>query len=611
MKLLIPEQTEAAADALPSQPRKFKKVLARLPNVNMGELTKQVYQILRELNRQKMPVEHRMENMELLRQPAREILIHLKKYFINRTLPLPEKSKKIVNLNQALLQEMAYGYKIVIRDAISSEESKIDTTNLATACCRSLRYLSELLLRASEIYAVPPKCLWSDAHQIFFLAKKYQLLDIEIKDSEIDSETLNVERCYKQMLLFILARPIALRQSDNERVYQKLSHWASHAHLHQQAAESQIDKIFCIKIYEDLPPDYLSEKDFKYANTMYYLDATELVAHLNKLLDLSSNQADKVVVGDDISAESLKTLASNWGTNAKRRFSRSSRQDKIEVSIGLGNIVKTILHKQQTEDNQFRSVDERSGLIPTDHIVKKAPEFTLESIQGDDDHANDGYMTHTEIKGAQNNSWDMVARGTALTEAYDLEQKKQQEKLLNISKRSDAHWEIVNFSAGGYCLRWNADTTSRAQIGELIALYEKVSEERYEWRTGIIRWMQFTQENGLEIGVQVISPKVVPASIRRVNRRNEQPCDCLVLPAIKVLKQASSILLPAHTFKPQDKTVISLGEKTLNITLTSIKENTGSFTQLHYTHTKDNTTQKTTKNPKQKLDDFDEIWSSL
>ena len=77
---------------------------------------------------------------------------------------------------------------------------------------------------------------------------------------------------------------------------------------------------------------------------------------------------------------------------------------------------------------------------------------------------------------------------------------------------------------------WNSDDTSKAQIGELIALQEFDAKNNFEWRIGVIRWMQFTQKNGLEIGVQVLSPKVVTATAQRVNRPNEVPFECLMLP---------------------------------------------------------------------------------
>ena len=107
MKLHIPEQQAPAKGATPQHPRKLKKWLASLPHANMGEMTRQIYGAVRDLNRQTMPNKYRIENMELLREPARNIFSNLEKHFINRTLPLPEKSQKIVYLNQSLLREIS------------------------------------------------------------------------------------------------------------------------------------------------------------------------------------------------------------------------------------------------------------------------------------------------------------------------------------------------------------------------------------------------------------------------------------------------------------------------------------------------------------------------
>jgi len=178
----------------------------------------------------------------------------------------------------------------------------------------------------------------------------------------------------------------------------------------------------------------------------------------------------------------------------------------------------------------------------------------------------------------------------------------------------EEHWEIVNISAGGYCLRWNSDDTSKAQIGELISLQEFDANSNFEWRIGVIRWMQFTPENGLEIGVQVISPKVTTANAQRVNRPKEAPFDCLMLPGIKALQQPPSTILPSHAFKPGDKLVVQIMENKLDITLGETKEHTGSFTQFSYNNTE--TDQRIKKQAKKeeaskKRDDFDELWSSL
>lgn len=611
MKLNLPEQSAPTSDATPSHPRKLKKVLSALPNSNMGELTKRTYFILRDLNRQTMPNKHRLENLEMLRVPARDIFNNLKKYFINRTLPLPEKSQKIVNLNQSILQELIHGYEIIAYEAANKIDTKIDNKTLSIAICRAITYLSEMLLRSSEVYAPYPKNLWRDAHQLHAFAESRNLAAKTVIDNEKTPEKTSIENSYKQILLFVLARPIALRQRDSERVYKELFEWSKYASIQHNAVENMIDCVFCVRINEDSPPNYLLKADLAENVPVRVLDTSRLVAHVKSLIEEQSKQKQKLAVGNVLPLETLNALASSWGESAKRRFSRAERQGHINVAIGLSRAAKAI-HDSFKVD---KKVDAKSGLLRTSVSAKQDPDFTLESINAGEGNNPSDYMTHTEIGGEISNSWDMVAKGRALTKAYEEQQQHlNQEQAKLRQARVDSHWEIVNISAGGYCLRWNSDDTSKAQIGEIIALQEFDAANKFEWRIGVIRWMQFTQKYGLEIGVQVISPKVITATAQRINRLDEVPFECLMLPGIKALNQAASTILPAHAFKTNDRLIVKVLEKKFNITLGETKEHTGSFTQFTYKNTEeDKRIKKQVKKEEaaKNKDDFDELWSSL
>lgn len=603
MKLHIPERKTPAKNAFHNHPRKVKKWLSDLPSANMGELTRQIFSSIRELNRQTMPNKHRLENMEMLRSHSREIFNYLKKYFINRTLPLPEKSRKIINLNLSLLQEMAHGYKVIVFEAANEIDTKVDDKTKAIAMCRATRYQSELLLRASEIYAETPKGLWYDIHQMYAYAARTGLQDKAIPDNEHPKGEATVEDYYKQVMLFSLARPIALRQSDTERLYHKLHEWSPLVKLGHEATESHINRFFCANINEDRPPTYLRQENCGNDNAIHTLDTSALVDVIRKEISTSEIDQNKITVGDVISSETLKVLAMSWGVCAKRRFSRAEKQGHIVAAIGLSYATEAIRKETETPEPEEITPQHKSN----------DPGFTLESIPelGDDD----GYLTHTELGNNEENAWDMVAKGKTLTDAYDRERKILEEDRLNLHKEDpDLHWEVVNVSAGGYCLRWNSDNTSRAQIGELIALREREANGTYQWRIGVIRWMQFTRENGLEIGVQVLSPKVIAAKIQRSNRPNEEPFDALMLPGIRPLKQPPSVITPAHAFSRGDKLTVNVFEQDMDIKLGDTKEHTGSFTQFQFINFEEDKRIKKVEKQKdsaKKQDEFDEIWSSL
>ena len=132
----------------------------------------------------------------------------------------------------------------------------------------------------------------------------------------------------------------------------------------------------------------------------------------------------------------------------------------------------------------------------------------------------------------------------------------------------------------------------------------------------MIRCIRYIRGSGLEIGVQVLSPKVLSAAAQRSNRPHEQPFECLMLPGVKPLKLHPSVLLPAHAFRPSDNLKIRFmeDEVEIEIQLDSVKEHTGSFTQFEYT-SREVVEQKLQEEKKRAAarnkDNFDEIWSSL
>ncbi|MDH5484080.1 MAG: hypothetical protein OEY43_02500, partial [Gammaproteobacteria bacterium] len=341
MKLNIPEQIQPDDHDFPNHPGKVKKWLHSLQQANMGDYTRHIYNGIMHLNRQAMPAKYRLENMENLRVAARHIFDQLHKYYVNRTLPLPEKSRKIINLNQAILNEMAIGYKIMVFEA-ANNLGKVDSKILMIACERALHYLSELLLRCSQIYSDYPKGTWWDIHRIYVFAEQKGLHQKKLKDPELASQTTTIERYYKQILLFSLARPNALRQNDAERVYKELPQWAEYTTLSNQPAPSKMNRYFCSKIDSDLPPNCVSEDDLKEMNQLRSIEISKLVDFIHGKIDDSDSFRNSISIGDQISQETLRTLITSWSLCAKRRFSRAHRNAEIKVSIGLSAIYESL-----------------------------------------------------------------------------------------------------------------------------------------------------------------------------------------------------------------------------------------------------------------------------
>lgn len=608
MKLYIPEQIPPGVDDFPNHPRKVKKWLEGLKKANMGDYTRHIYNGIMQLNRQAMPAKYRIENMEIMREAARYIFSQLHKHFVNRTLPLPEKSLKIVNLNQALLNEMATGYKIVIFEA-ANDLGKVDSKMLLIACERALHYLSELALRFSQVYSEYPKGTWWDIHHIYAFAEKKGLHQKKLKDPEALVKAVSVEDLYKQILLFSLSRPNSLRQSDAERVYRSIPEWSNHTSLTGRPNSDKMNRYYCVLLDSDSPPNCISEDDLKKINNYRCMETGRLVDHLQKQIIDDDSLESAVTIGDQVSQETLRSLVGSWNLCAKRRFSRAVRDTEIKVAIGLNTIFDSL----------------KVELTPPKPKSKRpASMFSLEAIpensRADKDifarQDSTFFITHPNMKAEPEKSataWDMVAKGRTLTESYAKELASRDAEMGELNKEApDLHWKIANVSAGGYCLFWDSPSTSRAQVGELIGIREKEPDHTYQWRIGVIRWMQYTYDHGLEIGVQVLSPKVISCTVQRKERKNEEPFNCLMLPGIKPIQQPSTLLLPAYAFRRGNKLNIRVYDQDMEIKLGTIREHTGSFTQFQFAQIDGGETpDKGDKDKEKNPNNFDSIWSSL
>ena len=149
-------------------------------------------------------------------------------------------------------------------------------------------------------------------------------------------------------------------------------------------------------------------------------------------------------------------------------------------------------------------------------------------------------------------------------------------------------WKIADISAGGYCLLWDSDDASCAQVGELVALIEQDNANPDAWQLGAIRRMKFTEKRGLELGIELMAPgsRAIWARPCKEGVNTGDRMQAILLPEIKAIKVQASLLLPSLLFRTGSMATIEDCEKTETVSLTRQLENTGSFAQYHFTSVK-------------------------
>ena len=566
----IPDQEPPGKDSFPVAPRRVKKWLAQLSTSNIRETTRAFYNGLHASNHLKINAKDRIESLELMRPVARSILDNLEKRFLALGLPLPEKTRRIFDLNLALLQQLAMGYKSALVDAANGQ--RMPDKLVALASERALVYLTEIMVRSAQVYSPIPKGLWQDMHRLYAHAEGVGVVDDTVKDSEVRAQSrFTVSQAYRRALLFSLARPESLRRGDAERVFAVLEKWCAVAKLERQNRDVGINGVFAVNLNGNTPPSY---PDFIRSGDgvdLRFIDLREVLDIVRGLKDDAEEVESPLAQPDTISPSALRRLEINWGMSTERSSRRAKKARRAAVEVGIKDIHTRIM----------------SELEPlTDEPEEDSLELTLQAIPQSERREVDrsGFVTHPSHQDQADGPdvWDVVGSGNVLTAAYReelLRKRRESERLIDVQTNQD--WRLIDVSAGGYGLRWEGDTPSKAHVGEVVGLRELQRGTYAQWRIGVIRWMQFIDENCFEAGIQALSPHGMAVLVEKVSApRSARGTECLVLPEIKPIGQSTSLLAPAHMYKTGDTVRVRIFEKDLRVTLTSVVEHTGSFTQF-------------------------------
>lgn len=592
MNIYIPPQNKPDRDSFPTKPRKIKAWLKNLPLVNMGETTKTFYTGLRQLNRLEIPIKDRLVIMELLRPQARMILEHLNKHLISRSLPLPAKSRKIVGLTQALMLEMAIGYKACLHPVLA-DGARLDTRRMALATHRALRFLGQALLQSAQVYAPDPCGIWADIHPLYRLAEHRGFLKRAVKDDHYYTlKQSSVADVYKQICLLALSRPQTLRQGEAEKLAAYFERMGLVCEIHTEPVPDALNGVYVTHLAESEPPMYVPYNEVPDSADIRSFDLQAVVRDIRETMQKGDfDQTASIINRSELGFDLMRRLLMNLGSTAKRRFSRAQKDDEITIAIGLNNIHKAI---REDSDSLFNNQDAPAAHQPS------FDELSLQSL-GDTERAD----TREHFNPLATNIWDIVARGNIVTEEQQAKIKEAQRPPAPPPPSAET-WKISNASAGGYGLCWEGEQPSRVQVGEIAGLRE-LEGTNYQWRIGVVRWMQFEEERGLEIGVQLLAPKTLLISIEEVINRGagvKLPIKAFMLPGIKTIEIPPSVIVPAHQFAVGDELRITLFNRDLAITLTALGEHTSAFAQFRYTTQKD-------KQAKPAKEGFDSLWSSL
>lgn len=608
----VPEQNKPTSDSFDARPKQVEAWVATLPMANTGETARHIYAALREINRLVLPEHDRYKTLEILRRPVHQITEVLKKHYINQNLPLSPKNQKIAELAIQLNSEMAIGYKSVIQDKLGKTFSRLSSKTLGICIHRAIRYLSNVLLCAYQIYIQHPENVWLQVHRLYLYAENHDLHGALIKDQVtpdimLDSSISNI---YKQILLLALSGPYRLRQHITETVYSTLQSCVQNVRIHPYGEIQDDSYAFNISMNSDAAPGYFRDDGTVNPAFCRTIDTSELVQTISNVMLADTGNLSKVP--DDVQ----KRLIMTWSGKSHRTFPRTSKKNEIAITLGLSathhyidEIIRPLLKDPTatcpTATESLKNGNDISDEEETDDFVlderahyTSTPVFGISNL---DDHTPDIWDP------------DFTYRANNPASSPDTNNESNGDKS-SLYAYTPLPCKGINESAGGYCLlgylEYGKDS-QKVQVGELVGIRDNFEANSTRLGIGIIRRIK-NWKNGLELGIQKLAPCADAIALSNVPKDGiaEKYQRSLVLPHLSGINQPATLITHAW-HQTDDQLIANVHGHRTHIQLTKQLESTGVFSRFEFTVL--DTTEKTkpANTSAETDDDFDTVWTLI
>ena len=533
----------------------FEAWAKALPMGNLGAASKQLFLATKELSTTAFSTTHRYKRLEIIRDKTHAICELLSKRFLNHSVLLNENDRKVANLAQALMIQLAAGYKRVAIDEWQwcKQKKKPPQKLMTFAIHRAIADTSQAILRAYQLYQTPPRNAWYDLHQLYLLAENSNIAGYSIKDEQTRFlSTSSIRDLYTRALLLGCAKTNQLRQQELGQVYDATELWCTRVRL---TPSQDPQALFTVNLFRDYGPVYQKLAANTPDSTLRAIDTRALVIALQRAL---AKQEGAATIPGNLSENIVNQLIHAWGILKERSFRRSEGTGQLHISTGLLGSHYFVCGQKSFP---FLLQEWMPGGLPKDK--KKI-------------HPDDAWAQSFDA-GGQNlpdpDSIDFDAN--AFINKNNLE-----ENIDTGPKGQVMAAQIVNTAPGGYCIRMSNPPNS-LQTGEIMVIREA---ESHAWSLATICWIRNIKGQAVEAGLELLAPKSSAIAIRVLNKTGENGefLRGLVLPAMPAVGQEQTLIVPTIPFKVGGKAEILEGDQIHRVQLLARVKSTRSFVQYRY-----------------------------
>lgn len=338
---LAPLELNAIALA-ETRPHKVIDFVQNLSQMETYLASSRLLDEIKNLNRQKIDVDSRIEILELYRKITQELRHDLEEVYGNATVPMPDEAKNYAALAEAIWLETGYGYKRALLDLKQKLINFQEHKQHSLVILRIIEALKQEAMVHYLCYTQPSKALWSDLHKIYFHALQLGLEDTEVVENSVSIHHRTINLMYIQTLLMNLANPQRLSKANIRKVSHFVAGLAKFAELRGMGHIAKPMGVFLIELDSQKPPvPYLKNRNTPSVETDLLLVTIEVARHIHQQLtyiqeyQANAHQALPSTALEVMDQELLKHLIKFYGVTSTRAFARLEIKQPAEVAIGL------------------------------------------------------------------------------------------------------------------------------------------------------------------------------------------------------------------------------------------------------------------------------------
>ncbi|MFK7856472.1 MAG: hypothetical protein AB8B79_20325 [Granulosicoccus sp.] len=347
MHLTVPHRMVADTGSFPVNPEGVATWLQELKPLESEADAREVYRGLKHSNRLHNDADRRRAVLSCFIPVLRELHVHLSELSHAQPLPLTREFARSARLRNALLQEEAFAFKILLSDSESP---------LADDARRAMQALARQAESTTHAYRKLPDAIVQDAHHLFALAEEHKLLS-----AQQGSELLSLQDHYRFILLLSVADLGQQRARQVSLILDFLKTCLSDIHIEKDRRAATLGNTdYAINLRQGSRPEPALSLLGQIPEEVRWFSVAPALYRIDKYSNRIRASSGSVLGSDTLERQSLARLHVALSRGRQRRTARKISNKVRRVVFGHKEICAHLLYRPQETP-----ADDSSGWVVT------------------------------------------------------------------------------------------------------------------------------------------------------------------------------------------------------------------------------------------------------